>query len=96
MVAYAIFIRQDKIRDQAEYDTYAALGAAAGEGHTAKPLVMYGPHEVLEGADIDGVVMVEFPTVEAAKAFYYGPGYQKALPHRLKAADYQVFIVQGM
>jgi uncharacterized protein (DUF1330 family) len=40
--------------------------------------------------------MLEFPTVEEAQAWYNSPGYQAALPHRLKAADYRAYIVQGV
>jgi uncharacterized protein (DUF1330 family) len=96
MAAYLIFIRESEIRDPVEYDKYSALGRAAGAGHEATPLVMYGAHEVLEGEDVEGIVIVQFPTVEAAKAFYDSPGYQEALPHRLKSADYRVIVVQGL
>jgi uncharacterized protein (DUF1330 family) len=96
MSAYLIFTRESKIRDQAAYDTYAAKGAAAGDGHDASLLVLYGAHQVLEGADVDGVVLVQFPTVEEAKAFYNSPAYQEALPHRMKSADYRVILVEGV
>jgi uncharacterized protein (DUF1330 family) len=61
-----------------------------------KPLVVYGALEPLEGKAPDGIVMLEFPTVEAAKAWYNSPEYQAAVPHRLKAADYRAVIVQGL
>lgn len=95
MAGYLIFIRESEIRDQAEYDVYSALGRAAGAGHDGKPLVMYGAHEVLEGRAIEGVVIVQFPTVSEAKAFYASPAYQEALYHRLKSADYHVIVVEG-
>jgi uncharacterized protein (DUF1330 family) len=40
--------------------------------------------------------MLEFPTVEDARAWYENPAYQAALPHRKKAADFRAIIVQGM
>lgn len=33
--------------------------------------------------------------MEAAQAKYGNPLYRDALPHRLKRADYSVFIVEG-
>ena len=42
------------------------------------------------------VLPLEFPTVADAQAWYQSPAYQAALPHRKKAADYRVIIVQGM
>ena len=60
------------------------------------PLVVYGALEALEGKPPDGVVLLQFPSVEDAKAWYGSPGYQAAVPHRLKAADYRAVIVQGL
>ena len=49
------------------------------------PLIAYGATEALEGDAPDGVVLVQFPTVEDAKAWYNSPNYQAAIPHRKKA-----------
>lgn len=45
---------------------------------------------------MDGAVVLEFPTVADARAWYESPLYQQALPHRLKGAEYRVFIVEGL
>ncbi|GAA0727086.1 uncharacterized protein (DUF1330 family) [Sphingomonas japonica] len=45
---------------------------------------------------MDGAVIVEFPSIAAAKAAYESPLYQEALKHRLKGAEYRVFIIEGM
>jgi uncharacterized protein (DUF1330 family) len=50
----------------------------------------------LEGAPVDGAVILEFPTIADAKAAYDSPLYQEALKHRLKGAEYRVFIVEGL
>ena len=52
--------------------------------------------ETLEGEAPDGVVMLEFPTVEDAKAWYFSPGYQAAAQHRKKGAHYRVILVEGI
>ena len=61
-----------------------------------KVLSVYGATEALEGNAPDGIVMLEFPTMQDAKAWYNSPGYQAATQHRKQGADYRVFIVQGM
>jgi uncharacterized protein (DUF1330 family) len=61
-----------------------------------KALAYYGAVEVLEGPPVDGVVVVEFPDMAAARAWYDSPEYQDAKAHRLKAADYRVMLVQGL
>jgi uncharacterized protein (DUF1330 family) len=60
-----------------------------------KPLALSGKHEVLEGPAIEGAVILEFPTIEAARTYYHSPAYQEAVKHRFLAADYRAFIVEG-
>jgi uncharacterized protein (DUF1330 family) len=96
MPAYMLFIREDAIRNQAELDIYSRMNRQSPRNPKLKPLVVYGAIEALEGAAPDGIVMLEFPTVEDAKAWYNSPGYQAALPHRQSGADYRALIVQGL
>ncbi len=51
---------------------------------------------MLEGPAIEGAVILEFRTVEAAKTYYHRAAYQDAVRHRFLAADYRVFIVEGI
>jgi uncharacterized protein (DUF1330 family) len=95
MTAYVIFIR-DAITDAESFATYGKMAATAGAGHTMTPHVFYGPLETLEGAAAEGVVIVSFPTMEEAKAWYNSPAYQAALPYRLKGAEYRVILAQGL
>ena len=95
MSAYLVFTR-DKIFDQAEFDTYSKEAPATLEGHSAKPLAFYGKHEDLEGGPTNGTVIIEFPSAEAAKAWYDGPAYRKVREHRFKSATYRVTLVEGV
>ena len=95
MSAYIVFTRE-KLRDQGKMDTYSGLAGASMAGHAVKPHSVYGKCETLEGAPIEGAVIVEFPTIEAAKAWYDGPEYTAARQHRFAGADYRVFITEGL
>ncbi|NBB16551.1 DUF1330 domain-containing protein [Caulobacter sp. SLTY] len=95
MTVYAVFVR-DRINDPQEMATYGQKAAGAAAGHNLTPLAFYGATETLEGEPVDGAVLISFPTMEEAKAWYNSPAYQEALPHRLKGADYRVFLVQGL
>ena len=95
MAAYIIFTRE-RLRDAGEMATYGEKAGATLAGHTAKPLAFYGRHETLEGAPIDGAVVIEFPTLEAAKAWYESPAYTEARQHRFAGADYRAFITEGL
>jgi uncharacterized protein (DUF1330 family) len=95
MAAYVVFTRE-KMRNPEEYERYREKARPAANGHPLKQLVLYGKFEMLEGPAIEGVVILEFPTVEAAKAYYNSPAYQDSVKHRFLGADYRVFIVEGL
>jgi uncharacterized protein (DUF1330 family) len=95
MAAYIVFMR-DKMRDPAEFERYMAAVPPTLEGHPVRPLAIYGKLEMLEGAPIDGAVIAEFETYEAALAWYRSPAYQAAVQHRFKAGDYRAFVLQGL
>lgn len=95
MPAYAIFIRE-RTRDQAALDVYSPLAGASLEGHTAKVLAAYGPQVTVEGAESEGTVIVEFPSLAEAKAWYDSPAYRAAREHRFRGADYRALFVEGL
>ena len=96
MSAYIVFAR-DSTQDRAELETYWSKIKATMEGHPIKVLAAYGKLEVLEsGPAIEGAVIAEFPTMEAAKAWFYSPAYQEAAQHRLRGASYRGFIIEGI
>lgn len=96
MPAYVIFIREEPVRDPDAMAEYRRINRQNVGDFKLKPLVVYGATEAVEGKAPDGVIVLEFPTVEDAKAWYNSPGYQAAVPHRLRAANYRAIIVQGV
>lgn len=96
MAAYMIFIREQPVRDDVAMAEYRRLNRDSATGHALKPLVVYGKVEAVEGTAPDGIVLLEFPDAEQARAWYHSPAYQAALPHRLRAADYRALIVEGL
>ena len=95
MPTYIVFIR-DKTRDPAALETYTPKAVASLAGHSIKMLAAYGRQEVLEGPEVEGVVIVEFPTFEEAKAWYDSPAYREARGHRFRGADYRAIMVEGL
>lgn len=99
MPAYIIVYRETPVRDEqsiAEYSRRNRSNAAEFQStYGLKPLVIYGKSEAPEGANPDGITMLEFPTYEAAKAWYDSPAYQEALAFRVDAADWRAVIVEG-
>lgn len=95
MAAYMIFIREGEIVDPEAMAAYQA-GNRGGAVPGLKPLAVYGALETVEGEAADGVVILEFPDREAAKAWYHGPEYQARAQLRQKAAPYRAMIVEGL
>jgi uncharacterized protein (DUF1330 family) len=65
-------------------------------GHQVKALAAYGRIRSTDGPHTDGAVILEFPSLEAAEAWYDSPAYQEAIVHRFAGGDYQTFIIQGV
>jgi uncharacterized protein (DUF1330 family) len=77
-------------------DEYHRHTRQMGGDHQLTPLVAHGAVQALEGAAPEAVIMLQFPTVEDAKAWYDDPIYQAGLPHRLKASTWRRIIVEGL
>jgi uncharacterized protein (DUF1330 family) len=95
MSAYLIFTRKQTL-DEAELNIYWDKIRATFAGHEVRILVNYDRYEVLEGDTIEGIVIAEFPSFEAAKTWYESPAYQAIRHHRLKGAIYDGLVVQGV
>ena len=86
MTAYVILIRE-KLRDEAAMKKYAEAAAGARGDHKIPPLAFYGACETTEGAAADGVVLLSFPTMAEAKAWYTSPEEKEAKKNRGQAAE---------
>lgn len=95
MAVYAIILREGPVTDPAAMEEYLRIGAQNRGTFDMKPLALYGAIEAIEGQASDGAVILEFPNMEEAKAWYYSPGYQEAAPHRIRAANYRIMFVEG-
>ena len=95
MSAYIVFTRTKTI-DQTELDKYRTGIKATMKDHPIEVLVADGKHEVLEGDPIEGVVIVKFPSVKAAKDWVNSEAYQDIAKHRKLGATYHGLIVEGV
>lgn len=96
MPAYLIALRREPVRDAEAMAEYQRRTRAISGDFSLVPRVIYGAVEELEGTAPDGVIVIEFPTMEEARAWYHNEDYQAAVPFRQQAADYDLFLVQGI
>jgi uncharacterized protein (DUF1330 family) len=95
MSAYVIIYLR-AIKDAGALARYRELAAKALSNSGATIRIRSGQCEVLEGEPVLHAVMLEFPSLEAAKRWYASPEYQAALPHRLAGADSHAILVEGI
>jgi uncharacterized protein (DUF1330 family) len=95
MSAYIVFTREST-KNAAELGTYSQKVGGTLSGHPVSVLAAYGRQEVIEGPEVEGVVILEFPSFEEAKAWYDSPAYREVREYRFRGADYRAVIVEGV
>lgn len=93
--AYMVYIR-DSITDPEELKKYEEESKDIRPQGALPPLAFYGKIKTLEGPKVDGATIVPFESMDAAEAAYNDEDYQRAMKHRLKGANYRVFIIEGL
>ena len=92
----AYIIANVDVTDPVRYEDYKTLSTAAMQAYGAEVCVRGGAVEVLEGDWApERLVMLKFPSVQAAKAFSASPEYVKARAARKDAAVMRMIVVTG-
>lgn len=95
MAAY--ILANVQVTNPAQYEDYRRLSSLAMKEHGAEVLVRGGRTTVLEGDwSPDRVVLLKFPTPEAAQAFYDSPEYGAAREAREGAAVMRMVLIEGV
>jgi len=95
MPAYVIY--QGEVTDPARYEEYKTQAATSLLAAGGRYVVRGGDIEVLEGdAPAGRTVVVVFPTMEAAVAWYHGDEYTEARKLRDGAAIARMYVVDGI
>lgn len=95
MAAY--FVCTMSIHDRDTYLKYTALTPATVARHGGKFLTRGEPVETVEGgpAFAERMVLIEFPSREAALAWYHDPAYQGAAEFRRLASKGRMLLQEG-
>lgn len=94
MPTYAVV--QVDVENADEYAKYAALAGPAVDQYGGEFLARGGAVEVKEGVSRARCVIVRFPDMETAQAFYHSPEYQAALAYALPASTRDYKFVEGV
>lgn len=93
MTAY--IIAEIDVADAAGYEPYKKMASESIQRHGGRFVARGGRTVSLEGEKPKRVVIVEFPSVEAAEKFYRSPDYQSAVQVRQKVSKGRLFIVES-
>jgi uncharacterized protein (DUF1330 family) len=91
----AYWIAHVDVRDADRYQDYVAGAKPAFERYGAKFLARGGAYEAMEGKGRGRNVVIEFPSMQAAKDCYNSPEYQAAKAIRQTVAEAEMIIVEG-
>ncbi|MBP2298369.1 DUF1330 domain-containing protein [Azospirillum picis] len=95
MTAY--IIADVRVTDPVAYEVYKSLSPDAVAKAGGRFLSRGGETAVLEGDWLPNrVVILEFPDMAAALAFYDSPAYVRAREARRDAADFRMIVVAGL
>jgi uncharacterized protein (DUF1330 family) len=94
MSAYVVV--QIDVKDAVAYEDYKTLTPASILPYGGKFIVRGGRVEMLEGSWLPTrFVIVEFPSVERAKAWWNSPEYAPAKKLRQASAETEMIVVEG-
>lgn len=83
------------VRDPAAYEAYRRANAEAFALYGARFIVRGAPQEQMEGHCRARTVVIEFPSLEAARACYASPEYQAAKALRDPVSTGDLVILEG-
>ncbi len=93
----AYLVARIEVQDAAGFDAYRAAVVPVLAAFGGRYVVRGGALEVMEGAPPPGrMVVVEFPTMDAARAFYGSAEYAPVLKMRLDSTASEVVLVEGV
>jgi len=92
----AYIVADVDVHKPAQYEQYKRLSSLAISAFDAKILVRGGETRKLEGREPGRTVLLEFPSMARAQAFYDSWQYRRARNAREGAAEMNMFIVKGV
>ena len=94
MPAYVVV--QIDVKDPVAYEEYRRLATPTVGAYDGRYIVRGGASEILEGSwQPRRLVVLEFPTVERARAWWSSPEYAPAKAIRQRCAHTEMLVIEG-
>ncbi len=96
MTKKAYIVVDARSTDPERMAEYRSLAQVAVEKHGGRYLVRGAPYETLEGRwQPQRLVMLEFPSMDAARGFYDSPEYKAARAARAGVSDFDMLLAEA-
>ncbi|MDP0927626.1 DUF1330 domain-containing protein [Paracoccus onubensis] len=95
MTAYAIGQLRNVDLNQGILDYLHGIDATL-KPYDGRFIIHGGRKEQLEGVSRDDLIVIAFPTIEAARLWYSSPAYQALIPLRQQGSEGEVFLMDGV
>jgi uncharacterized protein (DUF1330 family) len=96
MSKHAYMVVDARSTDPERMAEYRRLAQLAVEKHGGRYLVRGAPYETLEGTwQPQRLVVLEFPSMEAARGFYNSPEYLAAREARAGVSDFDMLLAEA-
>ena len=93
----AFVIVDSEIKNLDGMQEYIEKVGATLQPHGGQPIIAGTNIEAIEGDwNPSRIVIVRFPNMESAKAWYNSPAYQEILPIRTANTDDKLILVEGL
>jgi uncharacterized protein (DUF1330 family) len=90
------WISRCEVQDPETYKRYIEIALPAFIRLGGKFLARGGSVESLMGTAMSRNVVVEFPSMDDARAFFNSPEYTEALTYRRKSSTGEIYVVEGL
>ena len=94
-MAKGYWVANIDVTDMDGYKAYVAANAEPLKQFGAKFLIRGGRSDAVEGKFRSRVVVIEFPSYEAALNCYHSPDYQKAKALRIGKGVGEIIVIEG-
>jgi len=94
-MARGYWIAQVDVSDMEAYKQYIAANGGPISAHGGRFIIRNGQHVDVEGSMRSRIVVIEFPSYQAALDCYRSEAYQAIIPLRTSVAECDITVIEG-
>jgi uncharacterized protein (DUF1330 family) len=89
----AYTVAEVEVTDPETYKQYIAVGVPPTDGHF---IARGGNMYVVNGAPPKRIAIIQWQSLDKAKAFYESEAYKRVIPIRDKSSNFRAYVIEGV